>query len=181
MPYATRMRQSECMTDYSDAATASIRLSNADRDEAVARLARAHGDGRLTADEYTERSDTAKTAKTRGELAPLFADLPDTTQESVIGSTAGSAPDPDFGPPPAAAYPSKPGDESRDSYNRTRPLGGTAGVVAVSVTPLIALAAFLLCGFLAPDGFAWSWLFWLAVPIVGIIVYGPAGRSGNRD
>jgi hypothetical protein len=180
MTDAAGMRQSGAMTDFSDPATAGARLSNADRDEAVAALARAHGDGRLTADEYTERSTSARSAVTRGDLAPLFSDLPDTRHESVIGSTAGSAPDPDFGPPPAAAYPSKPGEESRDSYSRTKPLGGVAGVLAVTLTPLIVLVVFLLCGFFAPNGFAWSWVFWLAVPIVGIIVYGPAGRSRDR-
>ncbi|MFB2584869.1 DUF1707 domain-containing protein [Herbiconiux liukaitaii] len=192
------------MTDYSDAAKAGIRLSNDDREKAVLQLARAHSDGRLTADEYTERSTAARAAVTRGDLAPLFADLPDPTEESVVASSVGSAPDPDFGPPAAAAAspaqsaasPTKPRDDvrsdyrgdprgddrddPRDAYSRPRPLGGTAGVVAVSVTPFIVLVIFLILGFFTPHGWSWAWVFWLAVPIVGIIVYGPAGRR-DRD
>ena len=158
------MQQSVTMTDYSDSATAGIRLSDDDREKAVRDLARAHSDGRVTAEEYTERSTVARAAVTRGDLAPLFADLP------------GPVP----GPAPAAAYPTKPGDGTFDAPSRTRPLGGTAGVVAVSVTPLIVLVIFLLVGFFVPHGWNWAWVFWLAVPIVGIIVYGPSGRR-DRD
>ncbi len=54
-----------------------IRASDGDREAAAARLNEAVGDGRLTLQEFSERLDRAYTARTRGELAPLTADLPD--------------------------------------------------------------------------------------------------------
>lgn len=175
------------MSDYTDPTTAGLRLSNADRDDAVAALGRAHTDGRITAEEYTERSTAAQGAVTRGDLAPLFSDLPNAAHQSIPASATGPAPDPDLGPPSAYAAPPagvpRTDRPQHDTFSRPRPLGGAAGVVIVSLTPIVVLIVFLLCGFFAPGGFAWSWVFWLAVPIVGIIVYGPGGRSGynNRD
>jgi hypothetical protein len=52
-----------------------IRASDGDRDAAAARLNEAVGDGRLTLQEFSERLDRAYAARTRGELAPLTADL----------------------------------------------------------------------------------------------------------
>lgn len=53
------------------------RASDADRDAVVERLARAASDGRLTLEEYTERSGRALECRTLPELAGLTADLPD--------------------------------------------------------------------------------------------------------
>lgn len=55
-----------------------LRASDADRDAAVERLARAVSDGRLTLEEYTERSGKALECRTHGELRELTRDLPDT-------------------------------------------------------------------------------------------------------
>jgi len=55
-----------------------IRASDGDREAAVARLNEAVGDGRLTLQEFSERLALAYAARTRGELAPLTADLPAT-------------------------------------------------------------------------------------------------------
>jgi hypothetical protein len=167
------------MTDYTDPSTSSLRLSNADRDAAVSALSRAYADGRITADEFSERSATAKTAVTRGDLAPLFGDLPEIVHRSEAPPTSFDSP-----PAPGPAYASSASSAApRDTYTRARPLGGAAGVAAVSITPIIVLVVFLGVGFLVPGGFAWSWVFWLAVPIVAIIVYGPGGRNGynSRD
>ena len=57
---------------------AAIRASDGDREAAAARLNEAVGDGRLTLQEFSERLDRAYAARTRGELAPLTADLPAT-------------------------------------------------------------------------------------------------------
>jgi hypothetical protein len=54
-----------------------LRASHEDRDGAVEILRVAAGDGRLTAAELDERVEAALTARTRGELAALTADLPD--------------------------------------------------------------------------------------------------------
>ena len=53
-----------------------LRASHEDRDRAVEILRVAAGDGRLTTAELDDRVEAALTARTRGELAALTADLP---------------------------------------------------------------------------------------------------------
>jgi Domain of unknown function (DUF1707) len=52
-----------------------IRASDGDREAVAARLNEAVGDGRLTLQEFSQRLDRAYAARTRGDLAPLTADL----------------------------------------------------------------------------------------------------------
>lgn len=58
-----------------------LRLSDADRDEALARLGEHFAAGRLDKDEFDERSDAVWTARTGADLAPIFADLGPTPSE----------------------------------------------------------------------------------------------------
>ena len=60
------------------ARAAVVRASDGDREAVAARLNEAVGDGRLTLQEFSERLDLAYAARTRGDLAPLTADLPAT-------------------------------------------------------------------------------------------------------
>ena len=53
-----------------------IRLSDAERESAAADLGEHFAQGRLTADEHAERLEQVWAAKTRGEIAPIFRDLP---------------------------------------------------------------------------------------------------------
>ena len=53
-----------------------VRASDAERDRVVEALAAASAEGRLTLEEYSERSDAALVARTLGDLASLTADLP---------------------------------------------------------------------------------------------------------
>jgi Domain of unknown function (DUF1707) len=53
-----------------------IRVSDADRDQAVAELGEAFQTGRLTQEEFEERSDRAFQARTGHDLSQLLADLP---------------------------------------------------------------------------------------------------------
>lgn len=53
-----------------------LRLSDADRDRAISDLSEHFQAGRLTADEFDERSSQALQSRTGKELAVLFADLP---------------------------------------------------------------------------------------------------------
>ena len=53
-----------------------IRLSDAEREAAAADLGEHFAQGRLTADEHAERLEQVWSAKTRGEVAPIFRDLP---------------------------------------------------------------------------------------------------------
>jgi hypothetical protein len=53
-----------------------LRASDAERDQAVARLREASVEGRLTLEEFTERMTTAYDARTHGELEVLVRDVP---------------------------------------------------------------------------------------------------------
>lgn len=53
-----------------------LRISDADRDRAAARLAEHYAEGRITTDEHAERLDAIWTARTGADLRPIFEDLP---------------------------------------------------------------------------------------------------------
>ena len=54
-----------------------LRVSDAERDQAVAGLSEHYQAGRLTLEEFEDRSGRALKARTGNELAGLFADLPE--------------------------------------------------------------------------------------------------------
>ena len=53
-----------------------LRASDADRDSAAAVINNALAEGRLTAEEHSERLDTIYAAKTHADLVPVLEDLP---------------------------------------------------------------------------------------------------------
>lgn len=53
-----------------------MRLSDSERADAMSALGRALAEGRLSMTEYDERISQVVAANTRGELAPLFTDIP---------------------------------------------------------------------------------------------------------
>lgn len=59
------------------AARAALRASDADREHVAEQLRKAAVEGRLDTDELEERLETALSARTYGQLAPLLRDLPD--------------------------------------------------------------------------------------------------------
>ena len=63
-------------TAAQDSQPSGLRVSDADRDRALAELSEHFQDGRLTADEHEERMSLALKARTAGDLAELFTDLP---------------------------------------------------------------------------------------------------------
>ncbi|MFC5290442.1 DUF1707 domain-containing protein [Actinokineospora guangxiensis] len=79
-----------------------VRIGDTERETALRALGEHMGAGRLTVDEYGERSARVATAKTRGDLADLFADLPEPRPR--FGPIT---PPPAYPPPayPAPAYP----------------------------------------------------------------------------
>lgn len=66
----------------------SLRVSNAERERAVQQLHDALGQGMIDLDEFTERSTAASAARTRGDLAPLLADLPSALEPVATGVEA---------------------------------------------------------------------------------------------
>ena len=53
-----------------------LRIGDAEREQAATELGEHYAQGRLTAEEHAERLDRVWSARTRGELGPLFVDLP---------------------------------------------------------------------------------------------------------
>jgi MFS family permease len=70
-------------------------------------------------------------------------------------------------------------DDFSNPLARKKPLGGRTGVAIVSLVPIIALILFFVFGFFV-HGWSWSWIFFLAIPVAAILVYGPGGRDNNR-
>jgi len=66
---------------------ADLRISDADRDQAIAQLSEHFQAGRLTTEEFDERSGAALQAKTGRELAVLFTDLPGQAPVAQAGTT----------------------------------------------------------------------------------------------
>lgn len=68
-----------------------LRASDADRDRAASVINNALAEGRLTAEEHSDRLDSIYAAKTQAELAPLLDDLPErgsATSPAVAPSSA---------------------------------------------------------------------------------------------
>jgi len=154
------------MTDFSGTPGASLRLSNAERDRAVAALQSHAGDGRLTDAELQTRVQSARNAVTRGDLAPLFDDLPGFVDFDANQAQRSQRP---FTEP-------QPSDHGSHYYGRW-------GYIVVSIAPFVALILFFLTSWVW--GYAYSWLWFLLVPIAGVLVYGGGvgdgrGRSRNR-
>ena len=62
--------------DQGDQRRASLRASDADREQFVEALRQHHAEGRLTLEELTERTERAYAARTLGDLDALGGDLP---------------------------------------------------------------------------------------------------------
>jgi hypothetical protein len=53
-----------------------LRITDAEREQAAAELGEHYAQGRITTEEHAERLDRIWASRTRGELAPIFSDLP---------------------------------------------------------------------------------------------------------
>jgi hypothetical protein len=60
-----------------------IRIGDAERDRAIASLGDHFAAGRLTAEEFDQRTDQALQARFNSDLDPLFVDLPRTVEPAV--------------------------------------------------------------------------------------------------
>ena len=113
-----------------------IRVSDADRDQAIAELSEHFQAGRLTQEEFEERSGQALRAKTGDDLTALFTDLPG----------RGTVPVPSAGGPVFGA--DGPGDLSRVTHMPTARLI-ILGVLAVIIVGNV------LGGIAGHVGFGW--------------------------
>jgi uncharacterized membrane protein len=105
-----------------------LRVSDSDRDRAIAELSEHFQAGRITTDEFEERTGRALRARTVGDLAELFTDLP--RKPAPMGVPAPRV-TPGAGPalPPASAPPARSG--------------------GIPVIPLVVVAVLVLGGFIS--------------------------------
>jgi hypothetical protein len=148
-------------------------LSQQDRDAAVAALDVHRDAGRLDDVGFEERSVRVARAGSRREVELLFIDLPD--PHPVLGAPAwGSAPAPSPAPLPSPA-PRAPGPVP--GAGQPGPLASRGpglvpepyGRMIVALVPFAALVLFFVTG---------SWLWFLLIPVVAIVVRGP--KNGHR-
>ena len=136
-----------------------IRVSDADRERATARLREHFAEGRLSSEELDERISAALSAKTAGDLRRVLADLPE----------------PETAPAPAG-WPSPPWAARRGALVGRRP----------RIWPL---AAFALIAALALPGAGWVFLaffqilllFWLVACVAGIFAVTRIRRRMRRN
>jgi hypothetical protein len=71
-------------TPTGDFQRGAIRVSDAERDQAVAELSEHYQAGRLTLEEFDDRSNLALRARTGSDLSALFTDLPKGAAPSML-------------------------------------------------------------------------------------------------
>lgn len=116
-----------------------FRLSDAEREEAMEALGEHMRAGRLDIDEYADRTARVTAAKTRGELVPLFTDLPD--------------------PRPAVLREQLPIPRPAAALQQPNPLGLAA--IAVPVAAVVAIVLFALV--------VKTWVVFLLPAVVALI------------
>src|SRR4249919_1583462 len=90
MPRRPPARNVQVMsTATRDHPSGSLRVSDADRDRAIAELSEHYQAGRLTTEELEDRTGRALQARTAADLAALFTDLP-RRQAPMTGATTTS-------------------------------------------------------------------------------------------
>jgi hypothetical protein len=162
-----------------------FRLSDDERDEALARLRTALAEGRLDFAEHGTRSDAVMAAVTNTDLLPLFEDLPPALSPASISSPTASA------TPPAVPEPRREAAVERITGDRRPDRAGHG----VNVGGLVAWGGFLFFVWGLPtlvDGNVTGFLVFLGFfcmlvvgPGVGQHLQhrrkpGPDGRGGPR-
>jgi Flp pilus assembly protein TadB len=137
-----------------------LRVSDADRDRAIAELSEHYQAGRLTTEELEDRTGRALQARTTADLAALFTDLP-RRQAPVTG--AGSAP----GAAPSAA----PGAAGTTPASPAKAWPARAPVVPVAILAVVAVLALL-----GGHPFHIAWVPAVAIIVVRLLV----GSRGRR-
>lgn len=138
-----------------------VRIGDEERRAAVEALTAHREAGRLAPTEFEERQVIASRARTWAEIVPLFADLPDPRPAGMpAGLPVVVVPVP--GPPPAGGRVADPQRSPLDDLVPTRYRD-----TVMAVTPLLAVVLFFATK---------SWLWFLAIPIMGILLYGPDGK-----
>jgi len=144
------------------------RIGDSERDAAKQALIAHREAGRLDPEEYEERQVQVSRARTWAEIRPLFDDLPQPHPTGMPPAAAVRGWAQPGATTPAVALP--PGEAA----------GLLGGVVperyrstVMALTPFAALLLF----FLTPGP---GWLWFLAIPIMGVLLYGAEGDDARR-
>jgi hypothetical protein len=129
----------------------SMRVSDADRDQAIAELSEHYQAGRLTTEEFEDRTGRALQARTTADLTALFTDLP-RREAPMTGATATSAAN-TAPASPAKSWPAR-----------------------VPVAPVTILAVVAVLALLGGHLFHIAW-----VPVVAIIVVRVLAGGRRRE
>jgi hypothetical protein len=82
------------MDPHGSSANPRLRIADADRDRAATVINNAMAEGRLTADEHSDRLDAIYQAKTHADIVPLLDDLPGNAAAVLTDTSAEVAPEP---------------------------------------------------------------------------------------
>ncbi|WP_020668178.1 DUF1707 SHOCT-like domain-containing protein [Amycolatopsis nigrescens] len=145
-----------------------LRISDVDRESALRALGEHMSVGRITLDEYGDRSARVTAAKTRGELAEIFADLPQ-PHPSFDGTVLAPAAESQGTVEPAAeAKPATPAQWA------DRPLQQRLVAAAVPLAAMVGVVLFFVLG-------GWWWfLLPAAIGAVGGGLWGEDWQRGRR-
>jgi hypothetical protein len=131
-----------------DGQASTTRVGTAEREAALARLGEHWQAGRLDPAEHESRVTRAKAAVTKADLDVLFADLPHTS------------------PTPSATDGVSATAGASASGNREFLDGKRQTIMALA--PPVAVLLFFTTH---------TWVWFLMIPILGVVLYGPGGRS----
>jgi hypothetical protein len=136
-----------------------MRVSDVDRKAVADRLQAAHADGMITLAEFDLRLGAAWQAATRGELAKLTADLPETRYPQA---------------PLPARRPAQP-----VARRRTPTALRVLNIIWTSIVTVNLVVWGLVC--VTTGQFVYPWFLWLAVPgaVLGVLWWSIVGRGDD--
>lgn len=138
-----------------------VRIGDGERRAVVEALTSHREAGRLTPTEFEERQVAASQARTWIDVAPLFTDLPEPRPVGMPANLPPAAPLP-VSQQPAEASPGGVLDVIVPSRYRD---------TVMALTPMLAVLLFFVTR---------SWYWFLAIPIMGILLYGANGKPKRR-
>jgi hypothetical protein len=144
-----------------------IRASDADRDRTATLLREHHAEGRLNAEEFSDRIDRALAAKTLGDLDALLADLPGIDLYRLPAAGIRPAPPGALRPRPARAGRGA-GDLERRGPGTVSPQRVATWAAWAAISSLL-FVAWLGLG-LVSGGAAWVPWFLLVVVPWGMVI-----------
>lgn len=178
------------MSEFDQPDHVDLRIGDAEREDALTALGEHMSSGRLTIDEYGERSAKITASKTRRELLAEFTDLPQpkprfssAAPTSAPASTPSAAapppPPPHHGPHPPPPPPphSVATQEDFDIQRRweQRPVAQRLAAALVPMSGIIALVLFMALHVW------WVWLLPGAIVMIGGALWGEDWKHDRRD